>query len=123
EVDLGEENLVIGTQHVAGVGGQRVQVAQVGLRDLASGTAHPAYRRGDQTVGGAPAEHEHAGVAVGVVDREGRHLDAVHLGLAQPDHAVVVVGVVGDVPRDVGLLDAADAVLQAGRTGDRPRAG
>jgi hypothetical protein len=39
------------------------------------------------------------------------------------DHEVVVVGVVGDVAGAVGLLDAADAVLEAGRAGHRPGPG
>ena len=35
----------------------------------------------------------------------------------------MVVGVVGDVAGDVGLLDAADAVLEAGGAGHGPRPG
>ena len=35
----------------------------------------------------------------------------------------MVVGVVADVAGDVGLLDAADPVLEAGGAGDRPRPG
>src|ERR1022692_3178648 len=47
----------------------------------------------------------------------------VDLRLPQPDHLVVVVGVVGDVARAVGLLDPADPVLEPGRAGNRPRPG
>ena len=38
-------------------------------------------------------------------------------------HPVVVVGVVADVAGDVGLLEAADAVLQARRAGHGPGPG
>ena len=62
---------------------------------------------------------------VGVVDlqrRDGRG-DAVDLGLPGADHQVVVGRVVGDVAGAVGLLDAADPVLEAGGARDRPRPG
>ena len=45
------------------------------------------------------------------------------LACAQQLHPVVVVRVVADVAGDVGLLEAADAVLQAGRARDGPRPG
>ena len=61
--------------------------------------------------------------AVGIVDLElgdvGR--DAGDLRGAQPHHQVVVLGVVRDVAGLVLLLEAADAVLEARRAGDRPR--
>jgi hypothetical protein len=43
--------------------------------------------------------------------------DAGHLGGPQVDHPLVVGGVVGDVARAVLLLEAADAVLEAGGAG------
>ena len=66
-----------------------------------------------------------ARVAVRVLDlgrRQGGG-DPVDLGLARAGHEVVVGRVVGDVAGPVGLLQAADAVLHAGRAGDRPRPG
>ena len=49
--------------------------------------------------------------------------DAGDLGRPQPGHALVVGRVVGDVARAVGLLEPADAVLEAGDAGRGPRAG
>ena len=63
---------------------------------LASGRA----RRGtDRPVGRTPAEHQHARLAVGVVDLQRRDVsrDAVDLRLAGAHHEVVVGRVVGDV--------------------------
>ena len=45
------------------------------------------------------------------------------LACAEQLHPVVVVRVVADVAGDVGLLEAADAVLEAGRAGHGPRPG
>ena len=125
EVHLGHDDVPVCGEHLAGVGRERVEVPQVGL-----GHREPLRPKGsrggrDRSVGRAPPEHQHLGVAVGVVDLErvdgGR--DPVDLRRAQPGHQVVVVGVVGDVAGDVGLLDAADAVLEPRGAGDRPRAG
>ena len=46
---------------------------------------------------------------------------APHLLGAEPHHVVVVVRLVGDVARDVLLLEAADAVLEARRARAHPR--
>jgi hypothetical protein len=51
------------------------------------------------------------------LERGDRLGDAVDLRLAQLGHVVVVVGVVGDVAGAVGLLEAADAVLEPGVPG------
>ena len=72
-----------------------------------------AHAGGDGPEGRAPAEHENLGVARLVVDLERAEVagNAVDLGLAEADHPLVVDRVVGDVPRTVRLLEAADAVL------------
>ena len=44
-VHLGDEHGAVAPQHVAGVGGERVEVAQVGPRDLGPGVAHAADAR------------------------------------------------------------------------------
>src|SRR5690606_9362143 len=102
-----------------------VQVAQVCGGDVAATEAHATGRGRDGSVGGTPAEHQHAGPARGVVHHHVGDVghDGVHLGLAGAHHRVVVVRVVGDGAGDGVLLDAADAVLQTGRAGDRHRAG
>src|SRR5207237_3875172 len=78
----------------------------------------------DDAPGAAPAEDEQPGT-LHLVDLEGRDVlgDPGHLGRPQADHLLVVVGVVGDVARPVLLLDAADAVHEAGSAGDGPGAG
>ena len=96
------------------------------LRDRAApARADPPAGRADRPVRRAPAEHQHLRVAGRVVhlQRRQRPGDAVDLRLPGADHEVVVVRVVGDVAGAVGLLDAADPVLQARRAGHRPRPG
>ena len=128
EVHLGDQHLVVAREDVAEVLGERVEVTQVRLRDLVAGLAHAAHACADRAVRRTPAEHEHLGrwpSGPRVVDRERRQRvgDPVDLGLAGADHEVVVARVVGDVAVPVALLEAADAVLEAGRAGDGPRAG
>ena len=94
----GDEHLVVAPQHLAEVGRERVEVAQVGVGDLDA--LAPRTRRHASPIGPyvrAPAEHQQLGVAGRVVDLEVGHRDAVDLRLAQPHHQVVVLGLVGDV--------------------------
>ena len=81
-------------------------------------------RAPDRAVRGAPAEDQQV-AAVRPEDLERRDVvgDPGDLRLAQQLHPVVVVRVVADVAGDVGLLEAADAVLQAGRARDGPLPG
>jgi len=95
----------------------------VGAGNSVSGLARGPDGGRDRAVGRAPPEHEHPRGPRRVVDLEVGHGHSVDLGLAQPRHPVVVVGVVGDVAGDIGLLDAADPVLQPRRAGNRPRTG
>ena len=126
EVELGDQHPRGSARSTSPVfGGQRVEVTQVRLRDLVAGVAGASNRGRDRAVRRPPAEHEQLGIAGRVVDLERRDArgDPVDLGLAQPDHRVVVRRVVGDVAGAVGLLDAADPVLEPGRARDRPRPG
>ena len=125
EVHLGDDDVPVCGEDVAGVGRERVEVPQVGLGHREPLRAKGSRGGGDRSVGRAPPEHQHLGVAVGVLDLErvDGGGDPVDLRGAQPGHEVVVVGVVGDVAGDVGLLDAADAVLQPRGARDGPRAG
>ena len=91
--------------------------------DRVAEVADAAGARADRPVGRAPAEHEQLRVAGRVVDLDVRHGDPVDLRRAQPGHPVVVVGVVGDRAAAVGLLQAADPVLQPRRAGHGPRPG
>ena len=96
----------------------------MGLGDLVALRAHAVHRAVDRAPGRTPAEDEEVGV-VGPVDGDGRDVvgDPRHLGGADVDHVLVVVGVVAHVAGAVLLLDATDAVHQVGRAGQRPRAG
>ena len=125
EVHLRHQHLVVALEDLAEVLRERVEVAQVRLRDVVARLADPAYAGADRAVRRSPADHQHLGGARGVVDLERRQRvgDPVHLGLAGADHQVVVGRVVGDVAVAVALLETADAVLEAGRARDRPRAG
>src|SRR5690606_26574290 len=93
--------------------------------DLAAGPADAAGGGPDGPPRRAPADDEDVGVAGRVVDDEGVDAarDPVDLGLPQLDHVFVVLGLVGDVAGDVGLLDAADPVLEARRAGHGQGAG
>src|SRR6266536_5330345 len=92
------------------------------LGDRVTRAAHATSRGTDRAVRGTPAEREDARFAGRVVDFERRDAagDAVDLRLPRPHHEVVVVGVVADVAGAVGLLDAADAMLQPGCTRHSP---
>ena len=63
EVHLRHQHLVVAAQHVAEVGRERVEVAQVGLGDLDAVSAHEPAGRADRAVRGAPAEHQHPRLA------------------------------------------------------------
>ena len=79
---------------------------------------------GDRAVGRAPADEQQLAVGIAVRDGVGNVLDhGLDLGGAQADHLLVVQGLVVDVAAAVLLLEAADAVLEAGRARDRPGAG
>ena len=123
KVHLRDEHLVVAAQDLARVARERIEVAQVRVRDRAAAVAHTPARRRDRAVRATPAEHEHRRVAVGIVDLELRDVarDAGDLLRAQARHQIVVVGVVRDVAGAVGLLEAADAVLEARRAGHGPR--
>src|SRR5919205_928772 len=72
EVHLGDEDLVVAPEDVAEVGRERVEVAQVHLRDVVPGTADPAHAGADRAVRRAPPEDEHLRAAGGVVDLQRR---------------------------------------------------
>ena len=111
-------------EDVAQVPGERVDVAEVAVRDrLALGLGH-VDRGGAGAVGAAPAEDEQV-AGLGPVDRllgdvVGHQGD---LPLAGVDHVLVVVGVVRHIAGAVLLLQTSDAVLQPDRAGDGPGPG
>src|SRR5262249_56869906 len=79
--------------------------------------------RGDGAVRGAPGDNEQ--VAVGIAYRNDvRNIlrDGFDFGCADANHFFVVQGLVVDVPGDVLLFKAADAVFKAGSAGNGPGA-
>ena len=102
--------------------GSGLQVAQVRRGDPPAALAHAPRAGADRAVARAPAEHQQVRVRVAVRPRRSGTSMPVHLGRAQLGHPLVVGAVVGDVAGAVGLLQAADAVREAGRARDRPRA-
>ena len=100
-------------------------MAQVGDGDGSSGLADAAGGGADRPPGRTPAQDQHLGVTGRIVHHQiwdVRH-DAVHLGLPQPHHQVVVVGGIADLAAAIGFLEASDAVLQPGRPGQGERPG
>ena len=127
EVHLGDHHPVVALQHLAEVGRERVEVAQVGLGDVRAGVADPAGRRPRSgrrsSPSRAPGRLASPRRVVDLERRDDRRRCRRPWPGAGADHEVVVGGVVGDVAVPVGLLEAADAVLEARRAGDRPRPG
>jgi hypothetical protein len=123
-VRLRHQHAAVGAQHLTGVGGQRVEMKEVGGRDLAAPLANAAHARFDRSVARAPAEHEQLG-AILVVDLQRRDVvrDALDLLRSQAGHAGMIFGVVADVAGAVLLLEPADSVAEPDRAGDRPWAG
>ena len=124
QVELGAQHLRVAGQDVAQVGGERVEVGEVRLGDALAGRPESTDPGGDGTPGRSPPDDEQLG-AVLLVELHAGDVgrDAVDLLLAEPHHVLVVVGLVADVAVAVVLLDAADAVLQPGGAGQRPRPG
>ena len=77
----------------------------------------------DRPVGGAPADHREGPARGALIDRLLGDVvrDAGDLLVPRVGHALMVLGIVGDVARIVVLLEPADAVFEAG--GARPDPG
>src|SRR5262245_11716402 len=123
EIHLRDDHLVIFAYDIAGIRGERVEVAEVGVGHRQALRADAAARGADGPVGRTPAEDEYPRLARGIVDLQRRNArrDSVDLRLARADHEVVVGRVIGDVAVTVCLFDTADAVLEARSPWDRPR--
>ena len=124
QVELRDQHPAIAATGPPGVRRERIEVAKVGVGDGLAVGLEPLDRAADRAVGGAPAEDQQV-APLGPVDLEIGDVvgDPGDLGRPERLHPVVVVGVVADVAGDVRLLQAADAVLEAGRPGHGPRPG
>ena len=122
-VDLGNQHLLEALEHRAEVLRKRVEPAQVHVPDLLALGAEPGGGAADRAVGAAPGEEQQVAGGLAVHDDVGDVLDDVAdlLG-AGLHHLLVVHAVVGDHARHGVLLEAADAVFEAGRARDRPGA-
>ncbi len=127
EVDLGNEHLVEALQHVAEVARERVEVAQVGLRDAACPCPRArctAVR--DDAVRAAPAEDEQSPPSSSPMTSSVGDVLRRCAAIFSARRCIILSWLsrlVADVAGDVRLLEAADAVLEAGRAGHGPRAG
>src|SRR5947209_1501549 len=78
-------------------------------------------RGSDRAIGAAPADDEQVAVNRAVDFQERNVLGDVGDLLSPSLHHVLVIGrVVTNVARDVFFFDAADAVLESGRSGNGP---
>ena len=106
EVDLGDEHAPVAAQDVLGVGGERVEVAQVGVGDRAGPLPAAARRRTGSRRRSSPSRGSAGRRSAARRPRAaGCPWRCRRPCLAQELHPVVVVGVVADVARDVGLLE------------------
>ncbi len=126
QVDLGDEDLGVAAEHLAQVGRERVQVDEVGVGDREAPGPHPADgrprwpRRWSPSRAPAPRRR-----------RPRRRPRAAGMSLAMPAILAArrwtirswLIRVVGDVAAAVGLLEPADAVLEAGQARGGPGAG
>src|SRR5690606_34951252 len=124
-IELRHEDLLEAFEQALEVAGQRPEVTNVDVRDVEPRGALTADRLLDRAVRRTPADDRE--LARGVADLDGLLGDVLRdvLDLLRADHRhlVMVVGVVGDVPRAVALLEAADAVLEPRRARLGPVAG
>src|SRR5262249_23992679 len=89
QVHLPDDHLRVPLENLAEVARQRVEVAQVGLGDGEPALPQRPGRRADRPVRRAPAEHQHRGVAVGVVEHQVGYLDRLDPGRPGTHHEVV----------------------------------
>ena len=123
-VEFRYEYLSEALQDVAEVTRQRIQIANVDGRNALPLLLGKVHRSEDRAISTTPADNQQI-AGVGSVDRLLRDVagNAGDLGGTQVDHPLVVFRVVAHVASDILLLQAADAVFQAGRAGNGPGAG
>ena len=94
----GMSTLAVAREHVAGVAREGVEMAQVGVGHRRARALQSLGGGAQRAVGAAPAEDEQV-AALGTEDLQVGDVvgDAGDLARAQVGHALVVVGVVGDV--------------------------
>ncbi|CFR67365.1 Uncharacterised protein [Mycobacterium tuberculosis] len=86
----------------------------MGVRYLGASATRAPARFTDWAVGAAPPDQQQLGVPGRIIDFQIGNMDTVDLGLAQPDHEVMISRLVGDVARAIGSFQPADAVFQTG---------
>ena len=108
-------------QQLAEIAGQRPDVADVDVGDVAALAARDIDRAADWAVGAAPADYRQLAGTVAKRHLLVGHIHAQNLGGARIGHRLMVVGRVVDIAGVLVLLDPADAVHHAGRAGLDPR--
>lgn len=120
-VELGDDDALVSSEELAGVGRKRVDVAEVGEGDFRPCRSELFGCRAQMAVGASPADEDGVGV-VGADGFEGGDVacDAGDFLAAEVHHLLMVRGVGGDCACHGVLLEAAEAVCEAFGAGDCP---
>src|SRR5580704_12726923 len=113
--------MAVAPEQLSEIAGHRVEMPQMDMSDAMPLSAHRLHARRNRAVCRAPGYDQK--VAVGIArGNQIRNILGYSLDLSCPEanHLFVVQRFVINVSGDVLLLDAADAVLQAGRSGNGP---
>ncbi len=122
-VHLGNEDMLVTLQQGTQVRRHRPDVADMDVVDVGAALAGAPHRLVDRAVGRSPADHRQLAARPAQLDLLVRHRDPRHLVAAKLGQVRVGGGRLGDVAGPLRLLDAADAVEQAGRARLHPRPG
>src|SRR5260370_32284066 len=122
-VEFGNKNRFVSLEHIPEVCRQRIEIAQVNVPDFAATLAMSLHRGCDSAVRRAPSNDQKITFSI----PDGNHIgdvlyDGRNFCRADAHHVLVVERLVVDVAGNILLLEAADAVLEARRAGNGPRA-
>src|SRR5579864_17488 len=120
-IQFRHQNLLIALDHFAEVGGQRIQMAQMNVADLAALGALRVHSGGDGSMRRAPRDNQQIAVRIaGRLDFRNVLRDGRDLRGADAHHFFVVQRLIVDVAGDILLFEAADAVLEPRRARHGP---
>ena len=116
------EYLFVAFEHVLDVLREGAEVAEMRCGDRAATLLNTLHSRSNRSRGAPPTEYKNLALAR-TEHRQRWDIvgDPLYLFRADAHHVLMVDGVITDVSRNVLLLEAADAMLEAGRSGYCPR--